>query len=50
MESEIDERRSQSLRREVTENHAMGNDVELLHSQGDEPDLKKYLRDKSEKE
>ncbi len=38
--------RSQSLRSQVREEHAMNNDVEALHSQGDEPDLVKYLRER----
>lgn len=37
--------RSQSLRSEVREEHAMDNDVEPLHSEGDEPDLEKYLKE-----
>lgn len=40
------EYRSQSLRSQVREEHAMNNDVEALHSQGDEPDLVKYLRER----
>lgn len=38
--------RSRSLRNQVRDEHAMDNDVEPLHSEGDEPDLAKYLRNR----
>lgn len=38
--------RSQSLRSQVREEHSMNNDVEALHSEGDEPDLVQYLKGK----
>lgn len=38
--------KSQSLRSQVREEHAMNNDVEPLHSEGDEPDLVKYLKER----
>ncbi|MCM1030161.1 MAG: hypothetical protein NC410_01780 [Oscillibacter sp.] len=41
-----EECRSQSLRSQVRDEHVMNNDVEALHSQGDEPDLVKYLKEK----
>ena len=43
-----EECRSQSLGSQVREEHAMNNDVEALHSQGDEPDLVKYLKERKE--
>lgn len=43
-----EEYRSQSLGAQVREEHAMNNDVEALHSQGDEPDLVKYLKERKE--
>lgn len=43
-----EECKSQSLRSQVREEHAMENDVEVLHSQGDEPDLAKYLKERKE--
>lgn len=43
-----EEYRSQSLGSQVREEHAMNNDVEALHSQGDEPDLVKYLKGRKE--
>ncbi len=43
-----EECRSQSLGAQVREEHAMNNDVEALHSQGDEPDLVKYLKERKE--
>lgn len=44
-----EECRSQSLRSQVKEEHVMNNDVEALHSQGDEPDLVKYLKERKDK-
>lgn len=37
--------RSQSLSSEEKEENRMENDVEPLHSEGDEPDLQEFLRD-----
>lgn len=37
--------KSQSLHAELKEEEAMGNDVEPLHSEGDEPDLEKFLEE-----
>lgn len=37
--------KSQSLESEVKKEHAMDDDVELLHSEGDEPDLQEFLRE-----
>lgn len=45
-----DDCRSQSLWSEVKEEHTMENDVEPLHSEGDEPDLEKYLKEMKEKD
>ncbi|MDE5638933.1 MAG: hypothetical protein K2I47_03955 [Odoribacter sp.] len=44
--SSQEECRSQSLGAQLRQEHAMNNDVELLHSEGDEPDLLKYLKER----
>lgn len=42
------EGRSPSMRAQLEEEEAMGNDVEKLHSEGDEPDLCQYIQEKSD--
>ncbi len=37
--------KSQSMASEVREAHAMYDDVESLHSEGDEPDLQEFMRE-----
>lgn len=43
-----EEGRSPSMRAQLEEEEAMGNDVEKLHSEGDEPDLCQYSQEKSD--
>lgn len=39
--------RSESIREEVRDDEKMGRDVEPLHPEGDEPDLKEWLAKKA---